>query len=289
MSEIYFLLPIALLAISSTALRARRSALRREKAASMLAQTGAADRGSLSLSLQRLWVRGEGPLTRRARLLVFAFIGLAVYMLTRNPVIALLPWPVLSIARKALLSHRRKESLARKEEQVLELIDSLSQSMRSGLSLQQSLQAALEDAGDEMRDDILEIVRDLRLGSGLEEALTRAAESSILPSLKLTYGTLALLYGKGGDLPRVLERLRGRVAEGLEARRETRILTSQSRASGYLVSSLPAVFLGLQAMLNPRSLRPLLSTPVGNLVIATALGLNLAAFALIRKIVNPEN
>jgi tight adherence protein B len=118
--------------------------------------------------------------------------------------------------------------------------------------------------------------------------MNAAAEGSTSPTLRLTFTVLGLLHGKGGDLPRILERLRKRVAEGLEVRREARILTSQSRASGYLVSCLPLVFLLLQAALNPRSLRPLFTTPAGNLIIAVALALNAAAFLIIRRLIEPE-
>jgi len=142
--------------------------------------------------------------------------------------------------------------------------------------------------GHELGEDVLDILKDIRMGGGMEESLARAAEASPSPSLRLTFKVLALLHGKGGDLPRILERLRKRVAGGLEARREARVLTSQSRASGYLVSSLPAVFLLLQAALNPGSLRPLFTTPTGNLIIAVAVALNAAAFILIRKLVDQE-
>jgi tight adherence protein B len=194
----------------------------------------------------------------------------------------------MAFSRRLLEGHKERKSNKKKEEQVLELIDSLNQSLRSGLSLQQSLEISLEDVGKEMRGEMLAVLKDLGLGSGLEEALSKAAHLSITPSIKLTFTVLGLLHGKGGDLPRILERLRKRVAEGLEVRREARILTSQSRASGYLVSSLPPVFLGLQAVLNPRSLQPLLSTSMGNLIITVAAGLNIAAFFLIRRIVSPE-
>jgi tight adherence protein B len=126
------------------------------------------------------------------------------------------------------------------------------------------------------------------MGNGIEEALTGAADASPSPSLRLTFTVLGLLHSKGGDLPRILERLRKRVAEGLEVRREARILTSQSRASGYLVASLPPVFLLLQAVLNPHSLNPLFATPTGNLILVAATALNAAAFLIIRKMVNPE-
>ena len=277
-----------LLIASSAALLARRSSLRHERAEAMLTGIPAAKPASLSLLRERLRGQATRPLTRRTSFLLFVALGLVIFIFTRNIALAALPWPVSAVTQRLLKGHNRRKSQVKKEEQVLELIDSLNQSLRSGLSLQQSLEVCVEDVGEEMHGEIIEILKDLRLGSGLEEALAKAAQSSPTPSLKLTFTVLGLLHGKGGDLPRILERLRKRVAEGLEVRREARILTSQSRASGYLVSALPPVFLLLQAVLNPRSLSPLLSTPMGNLIIATAAGLNAAAFFLIRRIVNPE-
>jgi tight adherence protein B len=277
-----------LLVVCLAAFIARRSALRRERAGSLLSEDfPSSDSTSLSLLREGLRGRPAKPLSRRARFFLNAAIGLAVFIYTRNPIIAVLPWLVTAGAQRLLDAHRRRKSNKRKEEQVLELIDSLNQSLRSGLSLQQSLEVSLEDVGEEMRSEMFSVLKDLGLGSGLEEALSKAAGLSPNPSLKLTFTVLGLLHGKGGDLPRILERLRKRVAEGLEVRREARILTSQSRASGYLVSCLPPVFLGLQAILNPNSLRPLLSTSMGNLMVAVAAGLNIAAFFLIRRIVSP--
>lgn len=288
MVELYALVPVILLVISCASFLARRSSLRRERAGSMLVETPVAKLAPSSPLRESLLARGGTPWSRSMRFLLYTALGLAVFILTRNLVVAVLPWPAAVIGQRLLAGHKRRRSLERKEEQVLELIDSLSQSLRSGLSLQQALEVGLEDVGEEMHGQVLEVLKNLHLRSGLEEALTEAARSSPIPSLKLTFTVLGLLHGRGGDLPRILERLRKRVAEGLEVRREARILTSQSRASGYLVSSLPPVFLGLQAVLNPRSLSPLLSTPMGNLMVTVAVGLNVAAFFLIRKIVSPE-
>lgn len=269
-------------------LAARRAAARREMAGRMLSP-GADARPDILASWRSL-LRGAAarPLTPGRRLLLCALLSLAISLLTRNPLLAAIAWPGCIYAPRALEALRRGKAEARMEEQILELIDSLHQSLRSGLSLQQSLEAGADDVEGEMRSEVLRVLRDLRLGGGLEETLTRAAEASACPSFRLTFTVLGLLHSKGGDLPRILERLRRRVAEGLEVRRESRILTSQSRASGYLVSSLPPVFLLLQALLNPRSLRPLFATPLGNAIIAAAIALNAAAFFLIRKMVNPE-
>jgi len=224
---------------------------------------------------------------RRPHILL-AFSCLAVLVLFRSMLLASLVWPAGMLARRLVSGRVLGKVKARKEEQVTEFIDSLSQSLRAGLSLRQALEISLEDVGPELGEDVRGILKDMRMGSGLEEAMAGAAAGSSSSSLRLTFSVIGLMHGKGGDLPRILDRLRVRVSGGLEARREARILTSQSRASGYLVSSLPAVFLLLQAALSPRSLRPLFTTPTGNVIIAVALALNAAAFLIIRKMVDQE-
>ena len=277
-----------LLAASLTSLLLRRPQRRREKARSMLCEDAASTRGFLRNLRGVQEMRGHRPTARMRFILPPILIGCLVFAFSRSLLFASLAWPATLLAKRLLQRYRGNKARLNKEEQVLEFIDSLSQSLRAGLSLRQALEVSLEDVGDELGGDVLEVLRDIRMGSGLQESLLGAAEASSSASLRLTFTVLGLLHGRGGDLPRILERLRKRVAGGLEVRREARILTSQSRASGYLVSSLPAVFLFLQAALNPRSLRPLFATPTGNLIIAAAVALNAAAFVLIHKLVDQE-
>lgn len=265
-----------------------RASSRRERVASLLHASEANGRPSPCShgeSLRRLL--GRIP-SRALYPPLFAVLSLALFALTGNALLALLPWPCFALARRLYRGTANAISRRNREEQILELIDSLSQSLRSGLSLQRSLELSIEDVGGELREDVQGIIMDIRLGDSLEAALEGAASSADIPSLRLTFSVLGFLHGKGGDLPRVLDKLRKRVSEGLEARREARISTSQSRASGYLVSALPLVFFILQGALDPGSLRPLFSTPIGNLLLAVAAALNAAAFFLIRKIVSPE-
>ncbi|MEW6554019.1 MAG: type II secretion system F family protein [Actinomycetota bacterium] len=277
-----------LLPVSLAALLCRIPARRRERALAAFSPRSTPG-NALPGGLRRLLLAGYSSSARGSQIYILAAVaGVAAFALTRSVLLASVAFPAAAMARRLATRHRDRRARGRKEEQVLEFIDSLSQSLRAGLSLRQALEVSLEDVGNELGEDVLDILQDIRLGSGMEESLARAAAASSSPSLRLTFKVLALLHGKGGDLPRILERLRKRVADGLEARREARILTSQSRASGYLVSSLPAVFLLLQAALNPGSLRPLFTTPTGNLIIALAVALNTAAFVLIRKMVDQE-
>jgi|GEM_PF-2826831 tight adherence protein B len=274
---------VLLLACSAFLFRTYLVAERRSRSSSLL-ETGsgkrAPERGGregLRGAARRFFSAG-----RRKRYLVFAACVL-VLALTRNPLLCLLPPLALPAATRFLREYRGRREELRKEEQVLEFIDSLTQSLRSGLSLQQSLQVCLDDVGRELGAELEELVREIRTGSGLEESLLHASERTRSPSMRYTLSVLGLLHGRGGDLPRVLDRLRDRVYEALEARRELRMLTSQSRVSGYLVSALPLAFLSIQAALSPSSLKPMFTTPAGNLMALVALSLNGAAFLLIRR------
>ncbi len=276
----------ALLACCLAALLYRIPARRREKALALLSpQPGSRSLvpGLRHALRARRHTRAGGP-----RFALIAAAGLAVYLLTRSILLAFLVWPAALFARRLLDRHQRNRARIIKEEQVLDLIDSLSQSLRAGLSLHRSLEVSLEDIGGELGGDVLEVLKDVRVGGGLGESLTKAAEASTSPSQRLTFGVLGLMHGRGGDLPLILDRLRKRAAGGLEARREARLQTSHSRATGYLVSSLPAAFFLLQAALDPHSLRPLFTTPTGNLIVAVALAMNAVAFFIIRRMVDQE-
>jgi len=279
-----FLLPTLLVVLF---FRAYLHAARRERMAAVLGggdSSAAVARAPRSRLLATVVAASRG----RARPILLAGTGVILALVSRNPLLALLPYPAWKVLGRAAQRRKRRRISARREEQLPEFMDSLVQSLRSGLSLQQSLEASMEDVGEELSEEIAPVVREMRVGKGVEESLSSAARSSSSPSLRQILTVLALLHAKGGDLPRILERMRRRVGEGLETRREINVLTAQSRASGYLVSALPAVFLSLQALLNPSSLRPLLATPLGNLVLSAGLGLNAAGFLIIRRLVNPE-
>lgn len=277
---------VSLLLFSVLLFRVYLRAERRDRASSLLETTGAPPHSPDRKSTR--WEGWRSIISGSKQRLVFLCACVFILALARNLFLALLLPLALPAVQRFLRDYRRERRKARMEEQTLELLDSLVQSLRSGLSLQQALEASAEDVGRELGEEVANLLGEIRAGGGLEESLLRAADRASSPSLRLTFSALGILHGKGGDLPRVLDKLRERVYEGLQARRELRTATSQSRVSGYLVSALPLVFLAIQAAMSPSSLRPLLATPAGNLLASVALLLDGAAFLIIRRMTSPE-
>lgn len=217
-----------------------------------------------------------------------AILATLPFLLKGNPFPTLLLPIGIAAARRVKGKRSEKKRVLRLEEQVSDLLDSLSQSLRAGLSLAQALELSLQDVGDEMKEEIYPCVMAIMMGESPQTSLKRLGDVTVSPSLRLLCKTLVLLHTKGADIPRIMDRLREKVAESRDTRREFEVMTAQSRASGYLVSALPGIFLFLQASINFRSVSQLLFTPVGNLLGALALAMNLAGFLAVRKIVELE-
>lgn len=212
------------------------------------------------------------------------FIGASIIVLRGNPLPILLIPLGMALTKRSISKRVERKRRSNLDEQTIDLLDSIGQSLKAGFSLTQALELSLEDVGDEMRQEIGPSVMAIRMGESPESALQNLCRRTASPSLRLLCNTLALLHSKGGDIPRITHILREKVAESQEMRRELETLTAQSRISGYLVSALPGIFLFIQASLNPRSVSPLFLTPIGNLIGVIGLAMNLLGFLSVRRI-----
>ena len=67
---------------------------------------------------------------------------------------------------------------------------------------------------------------------------------------------------------------------------DVKTMTSQARLSAMILSALPLAMIGVIMTLAPEYLRSLLDDPVGPHLIFTAIGLQVAGFLIMRRIVN---
>ncbi len=119
----------------------------------------------------------------------------------------------------------------------------------------QALQFAAEDLGPPLRDELNRTLSDISLGKELEIAFSELGARINDPELTVMLEVLLLLKQSGGNLPEILRRLREMMREREDLRRDIRVYTTQGRWSGYVVSLLPAAFLGLESLLSPAFIR----------------------------------
>jgi tight adherence protein B len=161
-------------------------------------------------------------------------------------------------------SGRRSRLLA---EQAPLLAQVLAAHLRAGRSLRQALSEAPGDLPQPMREAVAEGARALALGAAPADALAGLADSR---DLRLLAAALAVQARFGGELPVLLEQIADAMHERAALARSARVATAQARATGRLVSLMPAGGLAALWLLD----RPALVTLAGSIIGWCALGLS---------------
>ena len=141
--------------------------------------------------------------------------------------------------------------------------------LRAGRSLRQALAEAPGDLPEPMRDAVADAARSLAFGAGPADALAGLGD---IRDLRLLAAAVAVQARFGGELPVLLEQMADAMHERAALVRTARVATAQARATGRLVSLMPAGGLAALWLLD----RPALVTLAGSVIGWCALGLSAA-------------
>ena len=184
-------------------------------------------------------------------------------------------WLLLRLARR-----RRERFTAQLPDTLLLIAGSLRAGAGLSLALRQVSMEIAAPAGQEI--DL--VLREQRLGSSLDQALTGLERRMGGDELRLFTAAIRIASETGGNLAETLERLAESIRQRLAIESKIRALTSQGRLQGWIMAALPiAVALAL-FVLEPEAMEPLIATWQGWLVMAAVLLLELAGLLMIRRI-----
>jgi tight adherence protein B len=150
---------------------------------------------------------------------------------------------------------------------------------------------ALETLG--ARDGLLaaefaRVNRRCALGAPLDEALAAWASERREPGVSSAAGALAVAAATGGRAAEALDGLATSLRDRFEIAAEGRALSAQARLSAIVVGTLPVVYLGACAVLDPRQVRVLTDTGFGVLCLLAGLTLEVLAGLWIRSLLRQE-
>jgi tight adherence protein B len=183
------------------------------------------------------------------------------------------------------LGRRREARAASAEIQLRDFAVALAAAVRAGLSIRLALVEAGRDLDEPLGPVIAAVVRDLDSGRPIDAALERIASELDLPDVRLLVTALAVHRRTGGQLPVLLDQLAEVVGQRVEARRGSRALTAQGRASGAVLAVLPVAFVALLSGTGGDGLGAFYRTPLGAGLLLIGVILDAAGFVWIRRIV----
>ena len=202
------------------------------------------------------WLQIAGIATS---LLLFGFTTSVLFLIAAG---ATLLGPRLAVT---MMVRRRR---ARLDEQAHGYALALANTLKTTANLGDAIRFSLEVTSKPMHQELDTALREVRVGSTLEEALLAAAARAGSPALDVVVSALLIGQRTGGDLPRILE---GTAASLRELKRLEEFTDRVTRSAKQSVIVAACITAGLAIMLPrvmPGFFDPLLASTKGHLVAA---------------------
>jgi tight adherence protein B len=247
-----------------------------------LSTTGFADRLAVDLAAARLPLRvGEYLLIRWA----FALLFVVGFSRLGMPWILAVPPGILGFYLPRLYVGRRKQQrLQRFNDQIVDALTMIANSMRSGTSFLQAFDLVAHELPAPISEEFGQVVVEVGVGASIEEALENLTKRIDSYDLYLVVSAILVQRQAGGKLAEVLDQISTTVRERVRLLRQVQVLTAQERASAILVGALPIIILIILLVVNPTYHGPFLATSVGRLVMGVGFLFELFGFLVMNRL-----
>ena len=174
------------------------------------------------------------------------------------------------------------------ETSILDLALGLTSGLRAGQALPQALEVFSRRCEGPMKEELMIVIREYRLGLELAEALQRMYNRLPCEDLQLLIVSIRLTAQSGGSMADVLGKITQMIRGRTEFQQKLRALTVQGRFEALAMSLAPLVAFLLLFFINNELMLPMVQTTVGWCAIGVMLTLELIGYFVIRSIVNIE-
>lgn len=164
----------------------------------------------------------------------------------------------------------------------------LSNSLRSGYSLLQSMETVSRELPPPMSDEFKRVVREIGLGLTIEEALAHMLQRIPSDDLDLVITAINIQHEVGGNLAEILDTIAFTIRERVRIKGQIRAMTAQQRFSGYVISVLPFVLGVAMFAINPNYIGRMFNQPCGIIMLVVGGLMIVAGYMIIRRITNIE-
>jgi tight adherence protein B len=184
------------------------------------------------------------------RIFLAALLGAGAYSLPRLIIV--------------LLRHRRQNKF---DDQLADGLVMISNGLRAGLSLVQSLEMVVKEAKPPLSQEFDMVLREHRLGASLGDSLSHLADRMPGTDTRLMVNATLLLLESGGNLPEQFDTLAKTIQDRKRLQLKIKTMTAEGETQAWILAILPlALGLILHAM-NKEVYSLMYTTPLGWMIL----------------------
>lgn len=182
----------------------------------------------------------------------------------------------------------KKKRIEKFGEQLVDSLMVLSNGLRSGLSLVQSIEVLENEQDPPISQEFGLVLREVTLGVPIVEALKNLTQRIPNEDLMLMVASINIVIGTGGNLREIFDSMADVIRERSKIELKTKTLTSQGKLQGLVVGLLPLALGGIMFLMDPRMMNYMFKTAMGIFALAAMLALQVTGYLFIRKITTIE-
>lgn len=195
-----------------------------------------------------------------------------------------------AFAPSMYVKRQQKKRLQKFNDQLSDMLNLMVNGLRAGYSTMQAMESISKELPTPISDEFRRVVQEMQIGISMETALENLLRR--IPSEDLDFVVTAINVQRevGGNLSEILDNISFTIRERVRIKGEVRVLTSQVRTSGSVLSLIPFFLTLILWFLNPEYLMsvtqggPIITT----CIICAVLGLIGSSYFIMMKIADIE-
>lgn len=223
------------------------------------------------INFELMFLDERFPLARCRLLIVVSAIGSAClvgYACRSAP--GMIPYVATGIGAIAgwilpayVTGHLHKRYVAKFDSQFLDCLGMLGSGLRSGLSLQQSMELVAGEMPQPVSQEFNLVLSEYRYGKTIDEAFERLAKRVPSVDLGITVEAILILRSTGANLIETFDIIIDTVRERKKVEGKIQSLTAMGVLQGFILGAMPFVLMKVLSMINPVYMEPFFTTTMG--------------------------
>ncbi len=213
---------------------------------------------------------------------IFGLISLWGFGAFLGALIFIIGWKI----PKPFINYLVKRRIKAYQEQMIDALTLLSNGIRAGLSLPQSIGMVVNEMPAPISQEFNILLQQNRIGVPLEECFENLAKRLPLEDNDIFVAAINILRESGGNLAETFDIIVEIIRERIRLQQKIDTYVAQGLIQGSILFAMPFGLAIMFFIMDPENMKKLFLEPIGILLLFIALGFNLLGGFVILKIVN---
>lgn len=186
---------------------------------------------------------------------------------------------------KPIINHLVQKRIKAYSLQMVDGLQLLANGLRAGLSVPQSLGMVVDELPPPLSQEFNLILQQNRIGVPLDECFEGLTQRVPTEDNDMFVASVNILRETGGNLAETFDTIVEVIRERVRLQQKIDTYVAQGMFQGYTIFAMPYLLGAVYAISDPASMAPLVTHPIGIIMLLLAIGLSLAGLFVILKIV----